>query len=126
MSLLLFSLLFSTLALLFAGLLRFSRVVDDARFVLRAAQESMDLIRDQSLSDRHKEKAIQAASGRLFKTFLRITVKCLLALAVPGAVVFAMLRAGLIDQAELFAAATHWAVILSSSTVAVGAMLVRR
>ena len=118
--------LFCALAALFSLLLQQLGVVADARSALESARVSLNIIGDVSLSDRDKETAIQAAAGRLFGKFVLITAKSLLACAVPALVVLALVLSGLVDTAELSAAASNWLVLLVSCLAAIAMLMLRR
>jgi len=120
------TLLLCLLALLFASLIRLFGAVDDARTVVSAARDSLQLMHDRRLTDRDKERALRRASGQLFGQFLQITLKSVGALAIPTLVLVGLVRARLIDASAVKAAATDWRLILAASVVALAALLYRR
>ena len=117
---------FCTLAVLFSMLLKGLGVTADARSAIESASVSMRIMTDASLSDRDKETAIQAAASSLFGKFISITAKSLLAGVPPAVLVLLLVTSGLVNTAELAAAASDWLVVLLSCVAAIAALLMRR
>ena len=78
----------------FAGVLEYLDLPERARAVGERSRDALAVFRNDSLSDREKEEALQGHAGRLFALLGILAGGSVLALGGPLAVVWGLERAG--------------------------------
>jgi len=78
----------------FAGILEYLDLPERARSVGERSQDALAVLRNDSLSDREKEEALQSYAGRLFALLGILAGGSVLALGGPLAVVWGLERVG--------------------------------
>lgn len=99
---------------LFCWSLHAFRLVPASLEAISTARRAAGVMRDPALDDDQKEGLIRAAALRLFGLFATITVRALLALLAPVAVVVLLAWLGLVELDAVIAASLSWPVILGS------------
>ena len=90
------------------------RVSSDA---LVSTREAVAVMRDESLDDAAREKAVRRASLRLLGAFLSILVRSALAFAASLLPIWLAARTGIVRTEEVFRYLARWDVILTSSVI---------
>jgi len=98
----------------FIVLLQVLGVIKVSRQVLVLSRQVITTLQDTSLSDLDKEKAMQAFSLRLFKSFFLIVAGSALALGLPLLVVWGLQWLGLITLDAVIATSLSWPFLLVS------------
>lgn len=111
---------------LFVIALSLSGVMKASAGVLTTTQNTVAIMRDASLDDTMREKAIQRASIKLLSDFASILARGGLALAASLVPVWLMDAAGLADAHAVFGFLSRWDVVLVASVVMVLGYLARR
>ena len=114
------SYLFLVLGLIvFLFLIRRLGIVATVRTALRRASSALTIMRDASVPDRDKERALQRAAARLAVAFVDILGRSVAAFAVPLAGIYAGVVAGLFSTGEAMAAAWNPAFLIAMTALAV-------
>lgn len=95
------------------------RVVPIAARALAITREAWGVMRDPAFDDAARERAVRAASLRLFGTFFSILARGLLALAVSLLPIWLADASGLAARERTIDFLSRWDVILISSVVIV-------
>lgn len=111
---------------LFCWCLHAFRLVPVSLEAVSTARTAAGVMRDPALDDDAKESRIQAAALRLFRLFASITIRVAAAVLVPVATVALMGWLGLVDVDAVVAASLSWPVILGSTVLMVGALVLLR
>lgn len=115
-------------ALLVGGfilLLKPFRVIDNARAVLQLSGQVAAMLRDKSLSDLDKEKAMQRHSLGFFKGFCLITLGGAAALLVPFALVWLLDLAGLVSLEEALRVTMEWPFLIGATVVGIAVLVLQ-
>ena len=104
----------------FLGILRLMRAAEVGSDAVRVARATVATMSDAGLSDREKEAETRRAAGRMLRSFLGIALIAGVALAVPGAIVWAGSAAGLYTLDQVADVAVSGPFLIGST---VGALL---
>ena len=97
------------------------------REVLARSRATVKVLRDSSLDDASKERAMRTQAGGLMVLFLGLTSVALLALALPVLVVWLLVQIGAVDGGAVVDVATSWSFFAAATAVAlVAAHLLHR
>ncbi|WP_127902280.1 hypothetical protein [Solirhodobacter olei] len=107
----------------FVVAIRYSQAPDAGAEALATAWSAIGAMADRTLSDDEKEQFLRRASLRLFADFFRISLSGVLALAVPAAIIWAGIAAGLFSPEDVAKTALSWPFLLGSSAGSVIAWL---
>lgn len=108
----------------FLGALWLFGVVRISSGALLSTRDAVAVMRDESLDDAAREKAVRRASLRLLGVFMSILLRSALALAVSLLPIGLAALAGHVEPAEVFHYLSRWDVILLSSvTITVGYLI---
>jgi hypothetical protein len=99
-------------------------LVEIAEDIGRMSRKSLTLLRDPSMDDRDKEKAMQASARSLFGAFLKLTAGLVVALAVPTLIVWGVAQTGLFAFKAVIETSLTWPFLLGGFVV-FAAVLVR-
>lgn len=99
------------------------RVAADA---IETSRNASGLIRDRTLSDDEKEKAVRLASSSLFRSFFSIGIRGILALGLSFLTVVVFDLAGLASIEEVTVWLAKWEVVVSITAVVAIWLLIRR
>ncbi|MEM7268685.1 MAG: hypothetical protein AAF401_05470 [Pseudomonadota bacterium] len=105
--------------LVFVLLFRFVGLLVVAQRAVATARSAVDVMKDRSLDDDAKEKAVQKASLGLFRDFGGILVRSAVILAGAAAPAYLAEFAGLTTAQTVFDWLLRWDVILIASLVSV-------
>lgn len=107
-------------ALVFATLLLFARlgVVERARRAVATARAAAGDLRNPSLHDDEKERAMRAHAGRLFGLFLQLVLLALVALSLPLGILWLLALLHWVDFGAVLDAALSWQILTLASAVA--------
>lgn len=97
--------------------LKITRVGTDA---IKTANSAVATMKDKSLDDEAREKAIQGASIKLFKSFFSILIRSALALAVSFLPIYLAHLSGLAAMDDVIGFLSRWDVIVIISVVIIG------
>lgn len=109
----------SFIVVAFAVLLVRLRVVSSSREVIALSRQAMAVITDQTLTDRDKERRLQAYTGALLKAFLFIVVGSAAAVGVPILLVWALEFTGVLQLNAVLAVTVSWSFLLAATLVSV-------
>ena len=107
------------LVVLFAMGLNWFKVIATSRQALATSQRVVGTLRDPTMTDLQKEKAMQASSLELFKCFALILLGCALALAVPFAIIWLLDLAGLVSLDAVLALTLSIPFLLATTVIAI-------
>ncbi|MEE2733268.1 MAG: hypothetical protein VYA55_20785 [Pseudomonadota bacterium] len=110
----------------FIYLLTLFRVVTVSREVMALSRQVLATLNSRELSDLEKEKAMQAFSLRLFKSFLLIIVGSGLALLIPVAVIWALDHLQWVSLQAVVTTSLSWPFLLVSLVVGCAAFYLMR
>ena len=110
----------------FCWSLRAFRLVPASLDAVSTAREAAGVMRDPALDDDEKESRVQAAALRLFKLFATITLRVVVALALPALAVALLTWIGAVEAEAVLDAALSWPVIVVSTVVMAAALVVWR
>lgn len=79
----------------FAAILEYLSLPDHAREVRDRSNRSLEVLRDDSLSDQEKEETLQHQSGQLFRLLGILVVGSVLALGLPLGIVWILAQVGI-------------------------------
>src|SRR5690606_3185459 len=109
----------SFIVVAFAVLLVRLRVVSSSREVIALSRQAMAVITGQTLTDRDKERRLQAYTGALLKAFLFIVVGSAAAVGVPILLVWALEFTGVLQLNAVLAVTVSWSFLLAATLVSV-------
>jgi hypothetical protein len=107
----------------FLAAFRLSGIVGVALSAIEIALPTVSAMRDSSLDDDDRERAVRAASLRLFGVFFSLLLRSLLVLLVSVALIWGAEQAGIAQSEAVIILLTRWDVILGS-TVSICALYV--
>lgn len=110
----------------FAVILSRLGLVEIAAEVGRIAQQSLAVIRNNQLSDAHKEAAMQANALALFSRFARLTGGLAAALLAPVALVWGLAFTGLYAFDQVIAVSLTWPFLLGGVAAFFAVLLLRK
>ena len=105
----------------FIYLLTVFRVVATSREVLSLSAEAMSTLNNRNLSDLEKEKAMQAFSLRLFRSFFLIVIGSALALLLPCSAIWLLDLLQWVSLEAIVATSLSWPFIAASLVIGCGA-----
>lgn len=108
----------------FAVVVRFSGLIGRSKAVVAAAQRSLAVMRDVSLSDEQKEVQLQHNALLLFKLFLFLTIAGTASVLLPSLVVYGFDQLGWLDWDEVLDVALSVRFLAATSVLAVTASVV--
>ncbi len=100
-------------------------LVEKSRLVFKVSQDSLAIVRDPSLSDEEKEKAMQQSSKKLFALFFIILFIGGVAIFVPIGLIWLLDKAGLFNLQSAIARTLSWQFILAGTIVIMTAMWIK-
>lgn len=92
-------------------------VVQVSSGVLVSTKDAVAVMRDESLDDTVREKAVRRASLQLLGAFMSILLRSALAFAASFLPIWLATLAGLVKTEEIFQYLARWDVILISSII---------
>jgi hypothetical protein len=110
----------------FLVLARWFRVPARVRAVLGDGRRAFHDLRDPSLGERDKERAVQSHAGRLLLGFVGITLASAVAVALPFGVVALLDAAGVVELDAVLARTVSPAFLLVVTPLAVVAAVILR
>ena len=105
----------------FLVLLRLMRADEVGSDAIRVARATVATMSDVELSDREKEVEVRRAAARMLRSFLAIALIAGVALAAPGAIIWAGSAAGFYTLDQIADVATSGAFLLGST---IGSVLI--
>ena len=116
-----------SIVVVFVLFLQLFKVVSSSKQVVHLAKTAAGVVKDKTLSDLEKEKAMQSYSVSLFKYFFMIAIGCALALCIPLGLVWGFDRLGLMSFDRVLAITLSWQFILATTLLGgLGYFLVAR
>ncbi len=99
------------------GLMHWLGLLKRVNSTLELSRQSLGVVRDSSMDELQKEKALQRFALRLFSQLAMIVVASAIALIVPGALVFAFDWLGIVSAREILTVMSHWLFLVSTLVV---------
>jgi len=110
----------------FVALVRIFGLVRKCNEVLDLARASLAVMRNPSLDDSHKERALQSHATRLFSLFLLLTAGAGLALALPAGMIWILDALEVVSLRAVLEVTLSWQFLLGSTLVGVAAWRMTR
>jgi len=99
----------------FVAAFSLSGIVQVALSAVEIARHAVSVMRDDAFDDDSRESAVQAASLRLLRVFLSISVRSVLVVLVSVAPIWGADQAGITEGEAVIALLSRWDVILGST-----------
>lgn len=109
----------SLCVIVFALLLHLVRLVDRTRDVLAIGRESAATMRDATLSDEEKEKAVQRGALRLFGLLFVLLLGSAACLLLPLALIWLLEFAGLFSLRGVLGMLARWDFLLGGTILGI-------
>ena len=111
---------------LFLGAINRTQLVGKVKAVIAVTSNALEIMRSHDLDEAQKEAAIQKAAIGTLGAFFSITLRALVACAVPGVFVYLLVYMGVLSPPALYDALTNWYFIVATSVLMIGAFYIGR
>lgn len=101
-------------------------VVESMYPIFATSRNALAVMRSGELTEEQKESAVRKAAGGMFRSFLSVTFRVALTLAVPAAFVAAGSATGLYTIDGAVSATTDWTFLIVSSIAVTFAFVAQR